>query len=128
LMLRLNYHVTVCLRSPFARPSVRRGAASQTELVRATSVGKIARLAAAVGAWALVLAANEAVARTGGGAVGGGRGGVAIARPMVRPMTPHAFRHHRGFFPGAGGFYYAPDGTPITDVTPPPSSTSQDIH
>jgi hypothetical protein len=90
------------------------------------SAGNIAKLTAVAGALTLVLAANEAVARTGGGA--GGRGGVATARPIARPIVPHAFRHHRGFFPGAGGFYYAPDGTPVTDVAQPPSSTSQDIR
>jgi hypothetical protein len=89
-------------------------------------VGKIAKLTAAAGALTLVLAADDAAARAGGG--GAGRGGVVTARPMARPIAPHAFRHHRGFFPGAGGFYYAPDGTPVTDVTQPPSSTSQDIR
>lgn len=88
-------------------------------------VGKFAKLTAAAGALALVLAADDAAARTGGG---GGRGGVVAARPVARPFVPHAFRHHRGFFPGAGGFYYGPDGTPVTDVTPPPSNTSQDIR
>ena len=88
-------------------------------------IGKIAKLTAAAGALTLVLATDEALARTGGG---GGRGGVVTARPMARPIAPHAFRHHRGFFPGAGGFYYAPDGTPVTDVAQPPSHTSQDIR
>jgi len=91
-------------------------------------VERIAKLTAVAGALALVLAANEAVARTGGGAGVGGRSGVVAARPIVRPMTPHAFRHHRGFFPGAGGFYYAPDGTPITDTVTLPTHTSQDIR
>ena len=95
------------------------------------SVEKIAKLAATAGALALVLAANDAAARTGAA----GRGGVIAARPIVRPITPrpitaHAFRHHRGFFPGAGGFYYGPDGTPMTDTTLPPysSNASSDVR
>lgn len=47
---------------------------------------------------------------------------------MARPIAPHAFRNHRGFFPGAGGFYYGPDGTPVATDIAPPSSTSQDIR
>jgi hypothetical protein len=91
------------------------------------SIGKFAKLTAVAGALTLVLAADDAAARTGGG---GGRVGVVAARPIARPIVPHAFRNHnhRGFFPGAGGFYYAPDGTPVTDMTPPPSNTSQDIR
>jgi hypothetical protein len=92
-------------------------------------VGKFAKLTAAAGALTLVLAADDAAARTGGG---GGRGGVVAARPMVRPITrpigAHAFRNHRGFFPGAGGFYYGPDGTPMTDIAPSSANTSSDVR
>ncbi len=46
--------------------------------------------------------------------------------PIFRPSVAHSFRHHRRnnvgtFWPGAGGFFYAPNGEPITDATQPPS-------
>ena len=85
---------------------------------------KFGKLAASVGALALVLAASEAAARAGAG----GRGGVVtahpIARPITRPIGPHVFRNHRGrnFLPLVGGTFYGPDGYPVTDVVPPASS------
>jgi hypothetical protein len=87
---------------------------------------KFGKLAASLGALALVLAASEAAARAGAG----GRGGVVtahpIARPITRPIGPHAFRNHRGrnFLPLVGGTFYGPDGYPVTDVVPPGSSAS----
>jgi len=71
---------------------------------------------------ALMLGANETLARSGAAP----RGGVASMHPIFRPSIAHPFRHHRRnnvgtFWPGAGGFFYAPNGEPITDTTQPPS-------
>jgi hypothetical protein len=84
---------------------------------------KYGTLATSLGAIALLLAADEASARAAGT-----RGAFALARPINRPLAAHAFRHHRGnvFWPGVGGTFYGPDGAPITEVTPP--STSSDVH
>jgi len=66
---------------------------------------------------ALMLAANEAVARSGGGH----NGGFTSTRSGSR--APAAFHHHRrnnvgGFWAGAGGFYSEPaNGEPIVDAT-----------
>ena len=100
-----------------------RGAASQTEWVRAMMVGKFVTLAASAVAMVVNLAATEASARS----AAAGRGGVVSSRPMFRPTAPHAFRNHRGFFPGVGGGFYGPDGTPTTEVTLP-AHTSSDIR
>ena len=51
-----------------------------------------------------------------------------MVRPITRPIGAHAFRNHRGFFPGAGGFYYGPDGTPITDIAPSSANNSSDVR
>jgi hypothetical protein len=81
-------------------------------------------LIASLGAVALMLAANETFARSGG-AQGAS---VAAARAIAHPAGSHAFRHHRRNFigPAIGGFYYAPDGAPIVDAAPPPASN--DVH
>jgi hypothetical protein len=86
-------------------------------------VGKFVTLAACAVAMAIILAASEASARS----AAAGRGGVVSSRPMFRPIAPHAFRNHRGFFPGVGGDYYGPDGTPTNEVTLP-AHTSSDIR
>ena len=81
-------------------------------------------LIASLGAVALIFAANETFARSGGtqGA------GVAGARAIAHPAGSHAFRHHRRNLigPAIGGFYYGPDGAPIIDAVPPPASN--DVH
>jgi hypothetical protein len=71
---------------------------------------------------ALMLGANEALARSGAAP----RAGVASAHPVFHPSVAHAFRHHRRnnvgtFWPGAGGFFYGPNGEPITDAAQPAS-------
>jgi hypothetical protein len=81
-------------------------------------------LIGALGAVALMFAANATFARSGG-AQGAG---VAAARAIAHPAGSHAFRQHRRNFigPAVGGFYYGPDGTPIVDAAPPPASN--DVH
>lgn len=78
-------------------------------------------LIASLSAVALMLAANEASARSGSA-----RGAFASMHP--RPPVAHAFRHHhhRGnfvgtFWPGIGDFSYGPNGEPLVDATPPAS-------
>ena len=77
-------------------------------------------LIASLGAMALMFAAGETFARSGG-AQGAG---VAASRAIARPAGSHAFRQHRRNFigPAVGGFYYGPDGAPIVDAVPPPAS------
>ena len=76
-------------------------------------------LVASVSVVALMLAANEAFARSGGGH----SGGFASTRSVPRPAV--AFQHHRrnhvgGLWPAAGGYYYEPSyGEPMADVTQP---------
>ena len=80
-------------------------------------------LIASLGAVALMLAADEASARSGGGH----NGGFTSTRSGPRP--PGAFHHHRrnnvgGFWAGTGGFYNEPaNGEPIVDGT-----QSRDAH
>ena len=77
-------------------------------------------LIASLGAVALMFAANETFARSGG-AQGAG---VAAGRAIAHPVGAHAFRQHRRNFigPAIGGYYYTPDGAPIVDAVPPPAS------
>ena len=77
---------------------------------------------ASLGVVALMLGANETLARSGAAP----RAGVASGHPVFRPSVAHAFRHHRRnkvgtFWPGAGGFFYGPNGEPITDAAQPVS-------
>ena len=71
---------------------------------------------------ALMLAANETFARSGGAP----RGAVASTHPIFRPSVAQSLRHHRrnnvgNFWPG--GFFYGPsNGEPLVDVTPPASN------
>jgi hypothetical protein len=87
---------------------------------------------ASLGAVALMLAASETSARSGGGQ----GASVAATRAMAHAPAARAFRHHhgRGFVgPGVGGFFYGPDafygsgGGPLVDAPqlPPPSN---DFH
>jgi hypothetical protein len=79
-------------------------------------------LIASLGALALMFAANETFARSGGAPAAGA--GVAAARAIAHPAGSHAFRHHRRNFigPAVGGFYDGPDGAPVMDAVPPPAS------
>jgi hypothetical protein len=81
-------------------------------------------LIASLGAMALMFAAGETFARSGG-AQGAG---VAASRGIGHPAGSHAFRQHRRNFigPAVGGFYYGPDGAPIVDAAPP--RVSNDIR
>jgi hypothetical protein len=83
---------------------------------------------ASLGVAALMLGANETLARPGAAAAAAPGHGFAAPRPMFRPPGAHAFRHHhrRGnvgpFWPGtAGGFYYGANGEPLADVGQPAS-------
>jgi hypothetical protein len=91
------------------------------------SFGKSGALVASLGAVVLVVAANEASARSAAAP----RGSFASMHPVARPFNAHSFRHHRGggqtFWPGVDGTYYGPDGTPMTDVAPVPPA-SNDVH
>ena len=84
-------------------------------------------LIASLGVVALMLPANEAIARSGAAS---GRS-VASARAMVRGPIAPAFRHHRRFnggifWPGDyGDGAYPSGGAPYADVPP---QTSQDVH
>ena len=81
-------------------------------------------LIASLGAVALMFAANETFARSGGAQAAS----TASARPIFHAPGAHAFRQHRRNFigPAVGGFYYGPDGAPIVDAVPPPASN--DVH
>ncbi|WP_454628307.1 hypothetical protein [Bradyrhizobium cenepequi] len=85
-------------------------------------------LIASVGAAALLLPANDASARSGGAPRAGGASAPSVARPSIGP----SFRGHRrnfggGFWPGAGGYLYAPGGTEA--VAPDlPQSVSGDFR
>ena len=83
-------------------------------------------LIASLSVVALVLAANEAFARSGAA-----RGGLASPHSISRPSIAHSFRHHRrnnvgGFFwPGDEGFDYGPStGEPLTEGTQPTSGNA----
>ncbi len=96
------------------------------ELVRAMTHRMVGTAIASLGAIALLLAANEAFARSGSAP----HGGFASSHPMFRPQAAHAFRPHRrsnlGPFWPAGGFYFGPsNGEAIVDVPQPMPS---DIH
>ena len=81
---------------------------------------------ASLGLVALMLVPNETFARSGGA-----RGGFASTHSISRPPGALSFRHHRRnnvgtFWPGDGGFFYAPsNGEPTADVAP---ALSNDIR
>ena len=81
-------------------------------------------LIVSLGVAAFVLAPNGAFARPGAAS----RAAFASTHPISHPFAGRSFRHHRGigFWPPVGGYFYAPDGVPATDVAPPP--TSSDVH
>jgi hypothetical protein len=79
-------------------------------------------LIASVGAAALLLAANEAFARSGGAP----RAGIA-PQSASRPFIGHSFRHHRrnnnvGIFWPADTGYNGQNGEPVADAVPPAPS------
>jgi hypothetical protein len=85
---------------------------------------KSGTLVAAVGVLAFALAPHEASARP----VAASQGAHVAARPIAHPFVAHKFRHRhqRFFWPGVGGDFYGGEGAPLTEVTPPP--TSSDVH
>jgi len=114
------------LRARKARLSVRWSAAQLTnELVRAMTYRMYGAFIASLSAVALMLAANETVARSGGAP----RGGFTSSRSISHPSVAQSLRHHRRNTVGAfwpGDFFYGPsNGEPIGDVTPPASG---DVH
>lgn len=80
-------------------------------------------LIASLSVAALVVATNETFARSGGGHRG--------LFPSMHSPSPQSFQRHRrstvdGFWPTAGGDFYAPpNGEPLVDATQP---TSRDTH
>jgi hypothetical protein len=75
---------------------------------------------------ALLLAANETFARSGGAAAP--RAAFASTHPMPHPSFRPSFRHHRGgaigpFFPAGSGFFYGPSySEPVPEVSQPVSN------
>ncbi len=84
-------------------------------------------LIASLSAVALMLPANEVLARSGGAA----SAGAAPARAMARaPIAANGFRHHRrgfggGYWPGEYGYGGSPSGEPYPEATQP---ASNDVH
>jgi hypothetical protein len=75
---------------------------------------------------ALMLAAEETSARSGGAARGGG----AAMHPVSRPPVAHSFRHFRRgvvgpFWPVVGDFSSGSPGEPMMNFLPP---TSNDVR
>jgi hypothetical protein len=110
------------LRAPKARLSSLGGCSVTNELVRAMTYRMYAALIASLSVVALMLAANETFARSGGAP----RAAFASTHSMFRPSV--ALRHHRRnnggtFFPAVGGdFFYGPStGEPLANATQPVS-------
>jgi hypothetical protein len=81
-------------------------------------------LAASIGAIALLLAANQASARSGAAHAGFSS---PHSHPAFRPRIAHALKHRRrngfdGFWSGWGDYSYGPIGEPGADLTAPASS------
>jgi hypothetical protein len=81
---------------------------------------------ASLSAVALIIAADQALARAGAGA----RGGSASAHAVSNPSFARSFRNTRrnhvgGFWPGGGFFYEPSNGEPIAGAAQP---VSGDIH
>jgi hypothetical protein len=88
-------------------------------------------LIASVGAAALLFAANDAFARSGGG--GGARAGVAPAPSVARGHFGPSFRPHRrgfvgGFWPGTTGYFDAPAASEGFAGVPQSQSVSGDFR
>ncbi|WP_407181231.1 hypothetical protein [Bradyrhizobium sp. STM 3562] len=83
-------------------------------------------LVASVSAAVLMLAADEALARSGAAP----RAGFVSPHAISRPAVARALRHHRRFDGGffwPGDVYYGPSyGEPLADIPPP--SVSNDVH
>jgi hypothetical protein len=92
-------------------------------MVRVMTYRMLGALVASVSFVALVVAADESLARPG--AAPHAAPGVAGARPVAHAPFARPFRHHNrnafgGFWPTAGGYYDgAPYGGPAIDVTQP---------
>jgi hypothetical protein len=83
-------------------------------------------LIASLGAVALMLAADQALARPGSAA----RGGSASTHAVSNPSFARSLRNHRrnnvgGFWPGGGFFYEPSNGEPVAGAAQPMSG---DIH
>jgi hypothetical protein len=81
-------------------------------------------LAASIGAIALLLAANQAFARSGAAAHAGFA--PSHSHSTFRPRIAHGLKHHRGngfdgFWSGWGDYSYGPIGTPGSDFSTPAS-------
>ncbi len=83
-------------------------------------------LVAPLGAVALMLAANETSARSGGAAHAGFASTHSISRPSVAPSIRYHRRNNAGtLWPAVGDFAYGPNGEPLVGATPP---ISGDVH
>jgi hypothetical protein len=117
------------LRAREARPSVSFGGccSATNEVVRIMKHRSYGALVASVGAVALLLAANEAFAGSGGASRAGFAPTHSSAHSASRPFVSRSFRHHRrntvgAFWPGDGGIHYGPNGEPVMDAVPPAAS------
>jgi hypothetical protein len=90
-------------------------------------------LIASLGAVALLLAADPALARPGAAARGGSASTHAVSHPTLARSLRHIRRNNAGGFWPGGGFFYDPSsgfydpasGEPVAGTTQP---TSGDIH
>src|ERR1700719_199588 len=92
-------------------------------------------LIASLSVVALMLGANETLARSGA-APGGGS---ASTHPIFRPSVARSLRHHQSFrhhgrnnlglfWPGVGDFSDGPNGEPLVDVPPPPPADIRNTY
>jgi hypothetical protein len=115
------------LRAQMARPSVHWSSSVTNGLVRVMTNRMYGALVASVGVVALMLAANEASARSGAGF----RGGFTPTHSFAHSAAAHAFRHGRRnntgiVWPGVEDYGYGSStGEPVAGVTQPASG---DIH
>src|SRR5260370_13130027 len=118
------------LRARKAGLSVPLGCCSVTnELVCAMTYRMYGALIASLSVVALMLAANETFARSGGAP----RGGVTSTHSISRPSVAHSFRHHRRnnvgiFWPTEGDFSYRPSTGQPLEAAPQPSGAPPYTH
>jgi hypothetical protein len=114
-----------------ARPSVLVGSCIvANELVRTMRYRLYGAFLASLSAAALLFAANETFARSGGAAPHGVVVGPTTARPPIAPsarppIAPSARFHRRNssvYWPGGGFFYWPPTTDSYADMAQPPLS------
>jgi hypothetical protein len=112
-----------------ARPSVLAGGCFvANELVRTMTYRLFGALLASLSAAALLLPANETLARSGGVAPRGAVVGPATVRPPIAPSARFHRRNPGGYWPGAGGFVYWPStNDSYADIAQQPPFLSNDV-